>query len=135
MRGIFLGLLVAIFFCGCGKGDLKAIRTSACSVMQDMTATLQKVETKEDLERAAPKLKTLHERLIDLVEKSALFTNESAQEELGASLEERQASDNLKEQIVRVLEIGDTYEVMIEIQENALHRLDQISAEELRAKL
>jgi len=134
VRGIFLGLLIALFFCSCEKGGLKAIRTSASSVMQDMTATLQKVETKEDLEKAAPKLKTFHERLIDLVEKSALFTNESAEEELGASLEERQASDNLKEQIVRVLEIGDTYEVMIEIQENALHRLDQISAEELRLK-
>ena len=133
MKGIFLALLLSLLLCSCQRTTLKELRTRSCCVMQEMTALLQKIETKKDLEKGAPKLKALHEKLVDLVEKSAPFASEVAEESLGISSELRQASDNLKEQMVRVLEIGDTYELMIEIQENALHRLDQISAQESKS--
>lgn len=125
IKRLFLVSLVLLL--GCTSVDSSTIKKQSARIKRDLIESLRSVESLDDLKRASARLKKLHLKLAELVEKS-FEVEEDSLANLGDDPEDRQLADDLKEHLSRVMEYEGARELMVEIQKEARRSLDAFSA-------
>ena len=128
-----LALASLILLLGCSSKDSDSIKRSSAQIKKELIQSLRSVESLADLKRESARLRKLHIRLAELIERS-FETREEDASELGEDPETRGLSEDLKEQLARVLEYEGARECMIEIQREARRSLDAFSARQKNSK-
>lgn len=91
------------------------------AICRDLTQELKKIQTREELVKAAPKLKEKFETLVDLIIEARKF--QEMTEEEWAPLES-EANDSLVLELKRVYKLEAGRETVEKAQKEALLRLD-----------
>jgi hypothetical protein len=125
IKRLFLVSLVLLL--GCTSVDSSTIKKQSARIKRDLIESLRSVESLDDLKRASARLKKLHLKLAELVEKS-FEVEEDSLANLGDDPEDRQLAEDLKEHLSRVMEYEGARELMVEIQKEARRSLDAFSA-------
>lgn len=136
MKSLYISLLVFILS-SCSPSTQEDFRYEGESIARSIATELSKVERREDLLKAAPKLQKLFDRLADvMIEARHLQLTEGGdpiEEELGAG--GYSMSDQLKDQMIRVCKIEGGDKIMIQLQRDALLRLHRFEEEMAQAGL
>ena len=112
-----------LLFSSCGKSSLNDYKKEGVELQLQMVEELRSVRSLEDLMDKKRVLSKLHLQLVDLIEKTRLWQKkENKTQEPLLSL----SSDLLRDEMLRVLRIEGTQEIMEEIQKEALYLLDHI---------
>jgi hypothetical protein len=115
----FLGM----FLCGCSPSSLEEYRYEGENLAREIAWELARVHSEEDLVAVAPRVKKKFAAMVDLMVAARRHQKKRGEGEnpWGGSEE---ASDFLKEEMMRIYEIEGCREAMQEIQRESLHRLD-----------
>lgn len=115
---LFLFLLVS-----CSPSSLQDIRYESDSEVRKLVADLRLVESKEDLQKRSSRVKKRFNRIAELLIETRKFEE--------ASGEASPAAEALFVELARLYEIPGVREVMENLQEEAVHRLDKKSRKSL----
>ncbi len=96
------------------------------AISRSITKELLAIHSRNELLAAAPRLKVLYGRLVDVMIRSRTFqANQVVGSEALVSLShDSQVSDALRTELNRIYRIEGAFEIMEKCQEDALHRLD-----------
>lgn len=109
----------------CSPNSLDDFREQGESVSRSLTNELRKIHSREDLLKAAPKLKRLFNELVNIMIAAQEFRLHHPALELTESKKEMEnLSDQLREELNRVYSIDSAREVIEKCQEEALLKLD-----------
>lgn len=118
---LFLFFLAA----GCAPHSKEDFQHEGESLCRDLTKELRKVQTREDLAKAAPKIKAKFEKIVDLVIEAKKFQMESEEEETNSDFTpDIAASDAFLAELKRVYKIEAGRDTIEKAQKEALLRLD-----------
>lgn len=104
-----------LFLVSCGPSTLDDLRYFGEAQTKKLAEELRKIETKEDLQKAAPLLKKRFNKLAELLQKARSFPN--------SHLEPSVASEELFAEMARLYEIPGCRELIEGAQAEAVHRL------------
>jgi hypothetical protein len=120
----FLLPLLAIALAACSPTSLEEYHYEGENIAKEIALELTKVHSEKDLFRLAPKLKKKFSLMVDLMV-AARKCQKRSEEDFYHGSEE--ASDLLKEELIRIYEIDGCQETLEEMQREALHRLDLLT--------
>jgi hypothetical protein len=112
-------LLILLFLVACSPTSIKDLRLEGEAETKKLAFELRKMETKEELIRAVPKLKKRFNRIADLL----IQAHEFRKEEI--SKEPTLASEELFIELARLYEIPGAKEVIEGAQKEAVSKLDK----------
>lgn len=112
-------LILALFFLSCSPSQSTDLRKQGKSQIEKLVAELRKIETKEDLKRAVPRLKKNFNKLADLL----VLTRQFPQDEEKPC----QIGEELFTELARLYEIPGARELIESSQAEAVHRLRSTS--------
>ena len=124
-----MGKMAAIDYCkffllglcvvGCAPSSLQDLRCEAEGEMRKLALDLRSIETKEDLQRRSSRLKKRFDRIGYFLLEARKFPDTA----LGASFE----AEALFVELARLYEIAGAREIIEQLQEEAVRRLDRKS--------
>lgn len=118
---IFITLLAA----ACSPSSLDDFKKEGEAVSKSLVVILQKIETREDLTNASPKLKKKFEELVDLMIAARKYQILHPEEESFNILEyELPSNEDLITELKRIYSIEGGREIIEDTQREALLRLD-----------
>ena len=117
-----------LFFCvlfltGCAPGSLEEYCFEGEGAVRKIIEECKKVHSKEDLILHKSRIKNDLAHLTNLMIAAKKFQMKNPEEEITLNLSHA-ASNQLKEEFVRIYKIDGCREVMEEIQRESLHKLD-----------
>ncbi len=115
-RGIFL---VFCYAASCSPSNLQELRCEGEGEVKKLVAELKKIETREDFEKSAKKLRKHFHRIADLLIKARGFP------EGGELPPEMALSDELFIELARIYEIAGGRAMVEKSQEEAVRRLSR----------
>jgi len=121
-RYIFLAV---VFLWGCAPSSMEEYRREGEALCRSFMQDLQKIETREDLVKAIPKIKRHYEEIADLIIQAQNFKKEH----LGEAVDPWDSSDMLASEALmfelkRIYRMEGGKELMENAQKEALFRLD-----------
>lgn len=123
-----------VIFMGCSPSSMEDFHHEGKAITRAITAELRKIETREDLSFAEPRLKRRFEDLVTIMIEAREFQIKHAEELLGAQLlEDDVEGELLKEELQRVYQIEGGKESIERAQRESMLRLD--AYEKNKAKL
>jgi len=112
-------LSIFLFLAGCAPANLKELRSEGEEEMKKLTADLKKMETIEDVQKGAKKLKNHFNRIGELLIETRRFPPPAELPDKAA------AGDALFAELARVYEIPGARGLIEAAQSEAVHRLDR----------
>ncbi len=110
-----------ILFVGCSPNSLEDFKHEGESICRDLTEDLRQIQSREELIKKAPRLKSHFERLVDLMIEAKKFQEIAEEEWIPLSTG---ASDTLCSELKRVYRLEAGRETIEKAQSEALLRLD-----------
>ena len=111
-------LLVFASLSGCSPASLKDVRCEGEAETRKLASELRGIESKEDLQKAIPRLKKRYHRMADLLMEVRKFSNPPP-------AEPTLASEELFVELARLYEIPGAREVIETAQAEAIHQLSK----------
>lgn len=118
--------LILVLLVGCNPTSQVEWRFEGEAATKELVSQLEKVESLEDLQREAPKIKKSIGKIVDLAIAAKKYQI-SHPDMLEASFDSTHISDLLKNEISRLYQIDGATGIMEELERDSLHRLDQFS--------
>jgi hypothetical protein len=112
-------LSIFLFLAGCAPANLKELRSEGEEEMKKLTADLRKIESIEDVQRKAKKLKKHFNRIGELLVETRRFPPSNDPPERPA------AGEALFAELARVYEIPGARSLIEAAQSEAVHRVDR----------
>jgi len=112
-------LLLLIFVVGCNPSTLSEWRVEGVSIVRDLVEELESVKTLKDLEGKKFSIKKKYNKLVHV-----MIEAEKYDEDQSDLRPESFYSDALRQQYLRIYSIEGGRELLFEIQNESLHKLD-----------
>ncbi|MBB65059.1 MAG: hypothetical protein CMO81_08340 [Waddliaceae bacterium] len=122
---IILFISLSVFLHSCGPRSLEDCRDQAERVSRNLLYDLEKIETKDDLTRAIPKLRGHYTQLADLL----IDAHSLKEGEITVYSPSHSLNEDLRKELVRVYSIDGGRELMEKAQREGLHRLNLYAPE------
>jgi len=130
MKAFFNFWIVCLLFAlGCSPSSLEDYQHEGEAVCRLLIKELKKIESREDLIKATPKLKKRFHQVVDIVIEARKFQEGHPEEKKEFTFDPRQMSDLLKSELKRIYQIEGGRELMEHAQREALIRLDAFEKE------
>ncbi len=113
-----LWLLLIVFAVGCSPVTLEELRCQGEAETGKLAADLRKLETKEDLQKALPKIKKRFNRIGDILMEVRKFSN-------ALPIEPTVASEELFIELSRLYELPGAQELIENAEEDAIRLLSK----------
>jgi DNA gyrase/topoisomerase IV subunit A len=114
-----------IFLCGCSPSSMEEYQREGEALCRSFTQDLQKIENREDLLKALPKIKQHYEEIADLIIEAQNFKKEHSGEAIDPwNSSDMLASETLMLELKRIYRMEGGKELMENAQREALFRLD-----------
>lgn len=126
MKFFFLILLVA-----CSPASVQDFQREGESICRDLTRELKKIQTREELVKAAPKLKAKFDKLVDLMIEARAFQRES-EEVFDPISNHSEVSRLLLCELRRIYQLEAGRETIEKTQKEALLRLDAFERKRIK---
>jgi DNA gyrase/topoisomerase IV subunit A len=111
---------------GCTPSSMEEYRREGEALCRSFTHELQKIESREDLVRASPKIKQHYEEIVQLIIEAQNFKNVHSQEAIEAfETSDMLASEELMMELKRIYRMEGGKELMENAQKEALFRLSK----------
>jgi len=125
MQNIYSIILLLIVLVSCNSQPLDDFHEEGNGLVRSITETLKPIHTREELLKAAPRLKGLFNDLVSVaIEANEYSYYHPESERINLSPEDHYLSDALREELNRVCHIEGGREIVEKCQEESLHRLD-----------
>jgi hypothetical protein len=111
--------ILLIFLIGCNPSTLSEWRVEGVSIVRDLVEELESVKTLKDLEAKKSSIKKKYNKLVGV-----MIEAERYDEDQNDLQPESFYSDALRDQYVRIYSIEGGRELLFEIQNESLHKLD-----------
>ena len=122
-KALFGALLI---FTGCAPSTIEEYRREGEAICRSFTHELQKIESREDLVRASPKIKQHYEQIAQIVIEAQNFKNEHSGEAVDPfHSTDMLASEELMMELKRIYRMEGGKELMENAQKEALFRLSK----------
>lgn len=132
LRYVFIALVLV----SCGTRNQEEFQTEGQKVAQAITRELQQVHTRDDFSEAMPRLKKLHEQLVDVIISAKQYRQMHGWEEVPPlSREAEQVNVRLQVEVARVSRLEGGQEFVERCQESALNRLDAFLKQSTKSRL
>ena len=118
---IYSCLVVALLLASCGPTSLEDFRKEGEAICRSLVHDLQKIQSREELVRAAPHLKKRFSQLVGSIIEARLYQRESSEE---SSFEPNAFDALLLFELKRIYAIEGAREIMESVEREALIRLD-----------
>ncbi|MCF7806830.1 MAG: hypothetical protein K9M07_04600 [Simkaniaceae bacterium] len=119
----FIFSLLILIFTSCGVSQFQEFQREGEAIAKKLIALLQKIETKEDMEKHSSKIRLQIERLTDLMIQAKKFqmNHRGGVDDPIISVEITHA---LRDEIKRIYQIPHVEEAMHDLERDSLHKLD-----------
>jgi ABC-type enterochelin transport system substrate-binding protein len=133
-------VVLVLLLYSCGPQTLEDYRREGRQSVRSLAKELSCIQTRQDLITAGPKIKKKFDELVDLMIASREFYERYPSEEMiPLGEEDREASDELRQEIERIGRIQGAEALLAKYQEEALDRLHlfelQIEDRKIRKKV
>jgi len=120
-------VLLLLFLAGCAPDSRADFRHEGESICRDLAKELHKIETPQQLNLAAPKLKSCFNRLADVMIAARKFEGEE-EESFDPGPKDKSASDALVAELKRIYRLEGGREAIEKIQKEALLKIDSFES-------
>jgi hypothetical protein len=129
MTHLFRLLLLTFFlpqlFTSCTQNSLDGYREEGQGIIRSIIEVLKPIHTREELVNSAPQLKRLFNNLTDILILAHEFRTKHPDAEVhGLTIDDHTLSDELRDELNRILRIDGGREILEKSQVEALNRLD-----------
>ena len=123
MKSCLLYFSMLVILSACSPSSLDDFRHEGESICREFTRELEKIETREQLIKAVPKIKAKFEKLATLMIEVKKFQQQQEMLEENPAIEKTEESLALLSQFKRIYQIESGKEIMEQAQKEALYRL------------
>lgn len=117
-------ILLFFLLTGCGPQSLEDFKQEGQDILLSLVNELESIHTRDELLKAAPKLKDLFNKFVKITISAARLREKHHLDYLEFTKQDHELSEKLRMELNRLYQLEGGRDIIEKAQEEALHRLD-----------